>query len=182
MVLYRRSVSLTCTSSRHTKSPDRWKERHWGNWGGQEGRVVQISLVSNRSEDAIGLLSPLRACLFSVENSPAFHVISQAAAAPTTGAKNACTSIVHEFGVAISAPVSFKGWRLVTLADRRLRVWRLHWSRSALPPRTQSCTQDCIVPTGKARLRRGSPRCRFVCWSDGGMGRCYLGLTARGTV
>lgn len=121
--------------------PGSMERRHW--WenltaqGRGRGGMVQISLVSNHPQQAIGLFSLLGGRFFNEEiqeSNPAFHVFSQAAATPTAGAKDTYTSIVHHLSVAISAPVSFKGWRLVTLADRRLRVWRLHWSRSALPP------------------------------------------------
>ena len=183
VVLHRRSVSLNCTSSYYTTYPDRWKEKHGGIWTGQEGGAGadQPRVQQSRGSLSDCCLSLLRARFFNVESSPEFHVISQAAAAPTAGARTPTRPVdVHEFSGAISAPVSFKGWRLVTLADGRLRMWRLHWSRSALPPpnsflHTGLC---CIVPTGKVRLRRGSP-CRFVCWSDESVGRCYLGLTVR---
>lgn len=119
-------------------------------------------------------------------SSPAFHVFSQPAAAPTAGAKKTYTSIVPQYGVAVFGPGQLQrlevgdiGGSTASGVASSLVTQRIAAPELSLVHSTVLC---CIVPTGKVRLRRGSPRCRFVCWSEESLGRCYLGLTATRTV
>lgn len=135
MVLCRRSVLLGCTSSHHTSYRGRWKEYMGTGPARREGwcRSASCPTIHMKLSGCFLSLKAVSSTRRSREQ-PGIPCIDPSCSCANCRAKNAYTSIVHHLGVAISAPVSFKGWRLVTLADRRLRVWRLHWSRSALPP------------------------------------------------